>query len=238
MASSDNSETLDARGPTPVEGSGLEVATGERERVAGHTFRAAVSAKNVFLWPALLVVLALSIFPLIVSLYLSVSRLEFQANGIDVRFLGFDNYASLLFGTEQDHFIGVLKPQRHRLFDDDMFSRFSAGDDVPGMHSARRQNRYRIDIFPGKKVITIVYGWNAKLRCNGVGARADGITDSDQRGSLDMIAAQQLGMTLRNSSTSKQAKPYHLDVPCNAHAASAKNSKATATNPVRSMFYI
>ena len=110
MASSDNSETLNARGPTPVEGSGLEVATGERERVAGHTFRAAVSAKNVFLWPALLVVLALSIFPLIVSLYLSVSRLEFQANGIDVRFLGFDNYASLLFGTEQDHFIGVLKP--------------------------------------------------------------------------------------------------------------------------------
>src|SRR5256885_1082594 len=68
LASSDNSETLDARGPTPVEGSGLEVATGERERVAGHTFRAAVSAKNVFLWPALLVVLALSIFPLIVSL--------------------------------------------------------------------------------------------------------------------------------------------------------------------------
>jgi hypothetical protein len=41
-----------------------------------------------------------------------------------------------------------------------------------------------------------------------------------------MIAAQQLGMTLRNASTSKQAKPYHLDIPCNGRAASAKKNQS------------
>ncbi|HEY7131305.1 MAG TPA: sugar ABC transporter permease [Candidatus Limnocylindrales bacterium] len=64
---------------------------------------------NVFIWPALLVILALSIFPLIVSLLLSLSRLQFTPNGIDIRFLGLNNYQQLLFGSEQAHFIGVLK---------------------------------------------------------------------------------------------------------------------------------
>jgi multiple sugar transport system permease protein len=69
----------------------------------------AFAPRNVFLWPALIVVLALSIFPLIVSLYLSVSRLQFTANGIDIRFLGLANYQTLLFGNEQVHFIGLQK---------------------------------------------------------------------------------------------------------------------------------
>jgi multiple sugar transport system permease protein len=68
------------------------------------------SPKNVFLWPALLVVLALSIFPLIVSLYLSLSRLRFTASGIDIRLIGFSNFQVLLFGSEQVHLVGLLKP--------------------------------------------------------------------------------------------------------------------------------
>ena len=63
-----------------------------------------------FIWPALLVVLALSIFPLIISLYLSLSHLELVKGGFDVRFIGFDNYRTLLFGSEQTHFLGLLTP--------------------------------------------------------------------------------------------------------------------------------
>src|SRR6266498_219204 len=109
LASSDSPDALESRGPTPVEGSGLDAAT--RPRDAGRRGpRRLLAPKNVFLWPALLVVLALSIFPLIVSLYLSFSRLQFTAAGIDIRFLGINNYQSLLFGSEQTHVVGLLKP--------------------------------------------------------------------------------------------------------------------------------
>ena len=67
-------------------------------------------ARAAFIWPALLVVLLLSIFPLIVSLYLSVSRLDFAPGRIDIKFLGLTNYQTLLFGTEQTHFLGLLRP--------------------------------------------------------------------------------------------------------------------------------
>ena len=100
------------RGPIPSPGSGLEprlatpVDRSRRRSRAGGL----LAPRNVFLWPALLVVLALSIFPLIVSLYLSLSRLQFTANGIDIRFIGLNNYQTLLFGSEQIHFVGLLKP--------------------------------------------------------------------------------------------------------------------------------
>jgi len=68
------------------------------------------TAKIVFIWPALLVILFLSIFPLIVSLYLSLSRLAFAPGRIDVTFIGPINYVTELFGTEQTHFIGLLRP--------------------------------------------------------------------------------------------------------------------------------
>ncbi|HEV8488678.1 MAG TPA: sugar ABC transporter permease [Candidatus Limnocylindrales bacterium] len=108
MASRDRPESLEDRGPARF-GSGLEVSAAAR-RVNLRPLQGAGSAKNAFLWPALFVILFLSIFPLIVSLYLSVSRLQFTPDGIEVRFLGLTNYQSLLFGTERAHFIGVLKP--------------------------------------------------------------------------------------------------------------------------------
>jgi multiple sugar transport system permease protein len=107
LASSDNAETLDARGPTQIE-SGLVVAPRAGRLRALRTFDRDRSAKFVFLGPAILVVLFLSIFPLLVSLYLSFSRLSFTRNGIDVRFLGINNYQSLFVGSERNHFLGVL----------------------------------------------------------------------------------------------------------------------------------
>ena len=68
------------------------------ERVAG----------NIFILPAVLVVLLLSIFPLIISLYLSLSRLKFVAGGFEINFVGLANYGKLLSGTEKTHFLGVI----------------------------------------------------------------------------------------------------------------------------------
>ena len=110
MESSASSSSLEPRGPIPSPGSGLGASgrTGIVERRRSGLARI-LAPRNVFLWPALLVVLTLSIFPLIVSLYLSLSRLQFTANGIDIRFIGFVNFQSLLFGLEQNHLIGILR---------------------------------------------------------------------------------------------------------------------------------
>jgi multiple sugar transport system permease protein len=68
------------------------------ERVAG----------NIFILPAVLVVLLLSIFPLIISLYLSLSRFKFVTGGFEINFVGLANYGKLLSGTEKTHFLGVM----------------------------------------------------------------------------------------------------------------------------------
>ena len=60
------------------------------------------------------------------------------------------------FVAGADHGVGILQPQRHRLFDDDMLSRFSAGDDMLRMHAARRQHRHRVDILAGEKIVDVV----------------------------------------------------------------------------------
>jgi multiple sugar transport system permease protein len=64
----------------------------------------------VFIWPTVLVILALSIFPLVASLTLSVSKLIFERGRIRIDFVGLSNYVTLLFGTERTHFLGTLKP--------------------------------------------------------------------------------------------------------------------------------
>jgi len=108
-SSASSSSSFEPRGPIPSPGSGLEAsappATRQQSRLG-----TVVSPRNVFLWPALLVILVLSIFPLVVSLLLSLSRLQFTPNGIDIRLIGPVNYQSLLFGSEQIHFIGLMKP--------------------------------------------------------------------------------------------------------------------------------
>src|SRR5689334_20350932 len=63
-------------------------------------------AQASFIWPAIGVVLALSIFPLLVSLYLSLSYLEFVPGGFNIRFIGLENYRTLILGSERTHFLG------------------------------------------------------------------------------------------------------------------------------------
>jgi len=63
----------------------------------------------VFILPAVLVILAFSIFPLLASLYVSLTRLSFAEGGIELKFVGLDNYLKLLVGIDRTHFIGVTR---------------------------------------------------------------------------------------------------------------------------------
>jgi multiple sugar transport system permease protein len=64
-------------------------------------------AGNVFLLPAILVVLFLAIFPLLVSLYMSLTHFKFVPGGFEFRWAGLANYRKLLAGSEKSHFLGV-----------------------------------------------------------------------------------------------------------------------------------
>jgi multiple sugar transport system permease protein len=68
------------------------------------------AAGGVFILPAVVIILAFSIFPLLTSLYVSLSRLGFSQGGVELKFVGFDNYAKLLFGLDRPHFLGVAGP--------------------------------------------------------------------------------------------------------------------------------
>ncbi len=69
---------------------------------------AANQATALFLLPAVLMLLALSMFPLFVSLYLSLTRFEFVPGGFQLTFVGLTNYWKLIAGIERVHFLGVL----------------------------------------------------------------------------------------------------------------------------------
>jgi multiple sugar transport system permease protein len=71
----------------------------------GSTF----AVRAAFIWPALLAILFVSIFPLVVSLYISLSRLKLRRGGFDFRFIGLDNFRELYTGGEQAHFLGVAR---------------------------------------------------------------------------------------------------------------------------------
>lgn len=79
-------------------------------RLHGLTTQAERVAGSMFLWPAVLALLFLSIFPLITSLYVSLTRFRIAIGGYDLTFIGLDNYRKLLFGSEQTHFLGLFAP--------------------------------------------------------------------------------------------------------------------------------
>src|SRR5262249_37735766 len=72
-------------------------------------WRSDAAARWLFIWPAVLFILGLSIFPLVGSLALSFSKLVFTPGGISLAFIGTTNYQQLIFGTERTHFLGLLK---------------------------------------------------------------------------------------------------------------------------------
>jgi multiple sugar transport system permease protein len=65
--------------------------------------------RSAFLWPALLVLLFVSIFPLFVSLYLSFSDVELVRGGFDIHWIGLDNFRELFSGIQKSEFLGVSR---------------------------------------------------------------------------------------------------------------------------------
>ncbi|MEM7488370.1 MAG: sugar ABC transporter permease [Pseudomonadota bacterium] len=78
-------------------------ATGRGDRINEWLDR---NARHIFLWPAVLLILVFSIFPLVASLVIAFSRIRLQAGGYRVRFVGWQNFEKQLFGSEQFHFLG------------------------------------------------------------------------------------------------------------------------------------
>src|SRR5215217_4748692 len=65
-------------------------------------------SRSSFLWPSMLALLLLSVFPLIISLYLSFARFDLAKGGFKLTFIGLANYRKLLFGSERTHFLGLF----------------------------------------------------------------------------------------------------------------------------------
>ena len=65
-------------------------------------------SRQVFITPAVVLILIFSIFPLVASLILAFSRTRFRAGGYQSRFVGFDNFTKQIFGSEQFHFLGTF----------------------------------------------------------------------------------------------------------------------------------
>jgi len=107
-ASSDSSFEPGPTGPVPA-GSALRARATRRATDTLDSWRSDGAARWLFIWPTVLLILVLSIFPLVASIALSLSRLAFHQGGVDLKFIGFANYQQLLFGLERSHFLGVLK---------------------------------------------------------------------------------------------------------------------------------
>jgi multiple sugar transport system permease protein len=91
-------------------GSAPRTRAAQRAASAVGAWRSDGAARWVLIWPTILLILFLSIFPLVASLALSLSKLNFEQGGISLDFVGFANYSQLLFGGEQSHFLGILRP--------------------------------------------------------------------------------------------------------------------------------
>lgn len=76
-----------------------------RERVDDWLDR---NAGRLFLLPAVLLILAFSIFPLVISLWLALSRFRIGPGGFELRFIGELNFKKLLTGSQQFHFLGTF----------------------------------------------------------------------------------------------------------------------------------
>jgi multiple sugar transport system permease protein len=64
----------------------------------------------VFVLPAVVMILVFSIFPLIASAILALSRVRLRPGGYNITFAGLANFRKQLFGSEQFHFLGTFAP--------------------------------------------------------------------------------------------------------------------------------
>jgi multiple sugar transport system permease protein len=60
------------------------------------------------LGPAVLIVLLFSLFPLVLSLYISLVQLQFVPGGFHLSVVGLRNYLTLLVGSDRQEFLGAL----------------------------------------------------------------------------------------------------------------------------------
>ena len=65
---------------------------------------------RIMVLPAVLVLLAFAIFPLIISANLAMSRFALAPGGFKLTFIGFFNFKRLLFTSQQYHMLGTFKP--------------------------------------------------------------------------------------------------------------------------------
>jgi multiple sugar transport system permease protein len=63
---------------------------------------------RLFVLPAVLLILSFSIFPLIISAWLSLSRFKLVTTGFELKYIGLANFRKLLFGSQQFHFLGTF----------------------------------------------------------------------------------------------------------------------------------
>ena len=97
-----------APGSTSSE-AGLGVPAHDRQRSADE-WRNPRGARNAFLWPTLLVVLLLAIFPMVASLGLALSNLQLVQGGFQIKFIGLTNFSNLFFGADRTQFLGQFRP--------------------------------------------------------------------------------------------------------------------------------
>ncbi len=64
----------------------------------------------IMVLPAVVILLAFAIFPLIVSTYLALSRFALVGGSFKLTFVGLYNFRRLLFGVQQYHLLGTFKP--------------------------------------------------------------------------------------------------------------------------------
>jgi multiple sugar transport system permease protein len=89
---------------------GREPPTLPADRLHGLTSQRERLSQSSFLWPAVLALLFLSVFPLIISFYLSLARFDLGKGGFKLTFVGLANYRRLLFGSERTHVLGLFAP--------------------------------------------------------------------------------------------------------------------------------
>jgi multiple sugar transport system permease protein len=65
-------------------------------------------AGRLFVLPAVLIILAFSIFPLVVSAWLSLSRFQLAPGGYQISYIGWLNIKKLFFGSQQFHLLGTF----------------------------------------------------------------------------------------------------------------------------------
>ncbi len=65
-------------------------------------------SQQLFITPAVVLILVFSVFPLVASFILAFSRVRLGGGGYTIRFVGWRNFEKQFFGSEQFHFLGTF----------------------------------------------------------------------------------------------------------------------------------